>query len=129
VKRSLFDPLPRQISTKALVALVALVVFGTGISVARFLESSRTPIERAPAEVRAAPAVEPAIEGTRPQRIDRPSTRDARYSSGTSSPNGTTYTDGFGRNSALGRLQRAPSCSTSIEVEEPALARPTVEGS
>jgi hypothetical protein len=50
MKRSLlrsFDPLPNALSTKALSALVAIVVLGIGVTVARYLESSTGPATRA----------------------------------------------------------------------------------
>jgi hypothetical protein len=40
VVRSAFDPLPRSLSNKGLGLLVAIVLFGTGITVYRYLESS-----------------------------------------------------------------------------------------
>src|SRR5262245_56143581 len=66
MKRSLlssFDPLPHALSTKGLSALVAIVVLGIGVTVARYLESSTGPARRSgaqsvlsrPGEVRAAP--------------------------------------------------------------------------
>jgi hypothetical protein len=67
MKRSLlssFDPLPHALSTKGLSALVAIVVLGIGVTVARYLESSTGPARRSaahsvfsrPNEVRAAPS-------------------------------------------------------------------------
>jgi hypothetical protein len=67
MKRSLlksFDPLPHALSTKALSALVAIVVLGIGVTVARYLESSTGPAHRSgsrsvfsrSSEVRAAPS-------------------------------------------------------------------------
>lgn len=63
MKRALlsgFDPLPHALSTKGLSALVAVVVLGTGFTVQRYVESSKTtsqssspsPFDR-PGEVRA----------------------------------------------------------------------------
>lgn len=43
VLRSCFEPLPRFLSTKCLVSLVALVLVGTGISVHEYLESTSVP--------------------------------------------------------------------------------------
>src|SRR5262245_10267735 len=40
VVRSPFDPLPRSLSNKGLGLLVAVVLFGTGVTVYRYLESS-----------------------------------------------------------------------------------------
>lgn len=55
MKRSLLDPLPRPLSTPALVALVALVVCGTGVAVMRFLETAPGTGRRAHGTVQAAP--------------------------------------------------------------------------
>ena len=38
--RSTFDPLPRSLSTRGLVALVLVVVLGTAVTVHRYMESS-----------------------------------------------------------------------------------------
>lgn len=67
VLRSTFDPLPRSLPTPGLIALVALVVLGTAVTVHRYLESASptdrrslaTPARAAlsrPSEVRAAPS-------------------------------------------------------------------------
>jgi hypothetical protein len=62
VLRSAIDPLPRALSTKSLVALVAVVVFGTAVTVHRYVESGELPPARGTAllcpcatQVRAAP--------------------------------------------------------------------------
>lgn len=43
VLRSTFDPLPRSLSTRGLVALVLVVVLGTAVTVQRYMESSDHP--------------------------------------------------------------------------------------
>jgi hypothetical protein len=61
-----FDPLPKSLSTKGLLALVGIVVLGTAITVERYVDSSKGPVQRAgshslfdgPSEVRAAPKEE-----------------------------------------------------------------------
>jgi hypothetical protein len=78
VKRSLLDPLPRPLSTKALVALVALVVAGTGIAVIRFLESSPGLQRHAP-EVYAAPESSPnVLPGAAAESLSRGTPRSSR---------------------------------------------------
>ena len=60
-RASSFDPLPHVLSTKGLVALVAIVVLGTAVTVQRYLDSSRAAAHRSgtysalerPGEVRA----------------------------------------------------------------------------
>lgn len=69
MKRSLLDPLPRQLSTQALAVLVALVVCGTGIAVARYLDSDPHD-RRSTGEIHAAPAEE---SGNDPFRRSAPS--------------------------------------------------------
>lgn len=65
VLRTTFDPLPRSLSTPGLIALVAVVVLGTAVTVHRYLESSSVTERRTvsgashaatsrPSEVRAA---------------------------------------------------------------------------
>lgn len=114
MKRSLLDPLPRQLSTSALAALVALVVCGTGIAVARFLDSSPGPVHRPAASVRAAA---PASGDTAPPRQVRPASRGASYaiSSTPTAPDGAC---------------RAQPGSIPCPVRDvaPTLARPGVEG-
>jgi hypothetical protein len=55
--RSLLEPLPRQLSTKALALVVALVVLGTGIAVVRYLDAAAPGIAPRGSTVWAAPAV------------------------------------------------------------------------
>jgi len=119
VKRSLLEPLPRQLSTTALAALVALVVCGTGVAVARYLESSQGPFHAAPSAVRAAP---PATESNAP-RPTRTSPRDtSAYSSGAATS--TDATD-------MGCSTRSASaCGESPAREvQPTLYRPPGDGS
>jgi hypothetical protein len=72
VLRSCFDPLPRSLSTKGLVGLVAVVVLGTGVMVRSYLESaqlaarSKTTAEQAlELPVSPSPSVRPAKNATR----------------------------------------------------------------
>lgn len=109
--RSLLDPLPRQLSTKALAALVALVVCGTGIAVLRFLETSQSPSHRPVPSVRAA---EPAPSTPPPTRTSRPSTWGTAFSGSASS-------------SVLDAAARGLPCAPARE-DQPTLARPAVEG-
>jgi hypothetical protein len=55
VLRSCFDPLPRFLSMKSILGLVAMVLLGTGISVYEYLESAR-PLQRSSQQF-TAPAV------------------------------------------------------------------------
>ncbi|MCY2960418.1 MAG: hypothetical protein NTY35_09665 [Planctomycetota bacterium] len=114
MKRSLLDPLPRQLSTKALAALVALVVCGTGVAVVLFLEAGPGTIRVPSASVRAAPSVSDSV---RPPRSDRPTSRGAAFS-GSDSP------DAFGGSAS----RAAPACSTQVREDQPALYRPDVQG-
>jgi len=121
MKRSLLDPLPRQLSTKALAALVALVVCGTGVAVVRFLESSHQTVHGAPADVRAG---SPSCEEDRPVRV-RASTRGAAesnssYSSGTSEA-------WFDASRCTSSGDSAPA--SAAHDREATLARPPVQGS
>jgi hypothetical protein len=64
VLRSALDPLPRAISTKALMALVGVVVMGTMAAVYGYLESARPPV-RAAGPKRIAERTEvPAVQTT-----------------------------------------------------------------
>lgn len=123
MKRSLLDPLPRQLSTKALAALVALVVCGTGVAVLRFLESGPGPIHRPAPSVRAAPA-EPEA-----QRAPRPARPSTWISTSTPNSGGTPY----GRDSGLRDASPAPGdrspCSASGDGGAPTLYRPDAQGS
>ncbi len=123
MKRSLLDPLPRQLSTTALAALVALVVCGTGVAVARFLESSQGPLRQAPAAVRAAA---PTPDGWKSPRTARPSSRGAADSSRANDSSRPSM-DGFDG----GCSTRATSAwgESSVRDAESTLYRPTVEGS
>lgn len=82
MKRALlpsFDPLPHALSTRGLLALVAVVVMGTAVTVHRYMESSASSPHRPagesrfdrPSEVRAAPRDAP----TAPARSGGMSTR------------------------------------------------------
>lgn len=122
MKRSLLDPLPRQLSTKALAALVALVVCGTGVAVMRFLESGPGAPPRAPSAVRAAsPSDEPA-----PQHAPR-APRTARPDGRTAGPSWT------GPSSSLGDTGRCNPATTSsaapVRDSEPTLFEPERTGS
>lgn len=71
MKRSLLDPLPRPLSTTALVALVAFVVAGTGIAVGLFLESEPGLRRANPAVEAAPPAAERALGPDRPESLSQ----------------------------------------------------------
>jgi len=75
VKRSLLDPLPRPLSTASLVALVALVVCGTGVAVMRFLETAPGFGRGAQGTVQAAPEAESTPAAVSPRAGDRSSVR------------------------------------------------------
>lgn len=114
MKRSLLDPLPRQLSTSALAALVALVVCGTGVAVARFLESGPVPLQRAPVSVRAAAPT--SGDATSPRPIRAPS-RGASYS--------ISATPSASDGACRAQANSAPCQTRDVE---PTLARPSVEG-
>jgi hypothetical protein len=62
VLRSCLDPLPRFLSTRALVAVVAFVVLGTALSVYEYVESGRPPRMAWPKVEAACPLRSPAAE-------------------------------------------------------------------
>ncbi len=113
--RSLFDPLPRPLSTKTLAVLVGLVVLGTGVAVARFLESPPTPVLERSGTVWAAPRGErEASSGVR----NAPGSRTTQEASGS---------DASPRLPCPG--ERTMSSSTSAQPCEPALFAPPAQGS
>lgn len=57
VLRSAIDPLPRAVSTKCLVVLVALVVLGTAVTVHRYVESGEQVLGHASSLCPATPEV------------------------------------------------------------------------
>jgi hypothetical protein len=65
VLRSCLDPLPRLISLKSLVAVVIVLLAGTGISVYEYLESAHLPMRN---EVRAAAESTPASRASAEDR-------------------------------------------------------------
>lgn len=117
MKRSLFDPLPRQISTQALAALVAVVVCGTGVAVARFLESSPGPVAR-PSSIQAASP----SEGPRAPRASRPGTWGAAPAAGASIRADTCSTEVQGQ-----RADPSP-CQGTVRDCEPTQFRPAADG-
>jgi len=123
VKRSLLDPLPRQLSTKALAALVALVVCGTGVAVVRFLESGPGPIHRPAASVRAAPATPEA------QRAPRPVRPSTWISTSNSTPAGSFSSRDAGARDGYPAPRGSAPCSSSERGGAPTLYRPDAQGS
>jgi len=84
VLRSAIDPLPRALSTKSLLALVAVVVLGTAVTVHRYVESGdliapHTSATVCPcaAEVRAAPGECERVQNSVPT-VRAGTTSDAR---------------------------------------------------
>lgn len=114
--RSLFDPLPRPLSTKTLAVLVGLVILGTGVAVARFLEYAPTPVLDS-GTVWAAPAGEPR-EAPRAVRT-APSSRTQESSACETIP----------RPSCSGGRTVSSSTTEPTRAETPALFQAPVEGS
>jgi len=129
VKRSLLDPLPRPISTPALVALVALVVCGTGVAVMRFLETAPGAARRSHGTVHAAPegGAAPAPETRRDtwRAPARPITR------GTLSAGGGTLRSDIRPSETTTGMSEAQTRSIPCSAAEtaPTLARPLSVGS
>jgi len=116
--RSLFDPLPRPLSTKTLAVLVGLVVLGTGVAVARFLESPPTPVLERSGTVWAAP-------GGRGERTAPTGARNASGGRLTQESSGADASPGTGCSS-----ERTTSRSTSARpCDTPALFAPPAQGS
>jgi hypothetical protein len=113
--RSLFDPLPRPLSTKTLAVLVGVVVLGTAVAVARFLETPPTPVLDRSGTVWAAPSS--AREASSPAR----ETSSGWRSTPTSSPS-------CGADPRPGCAGTASS-TTAQPSEMPALFEPPAQGS
>jgi len=81
VLRSCIDPLPRFLSTRGLLALVLLVLGGTGLSVHGLLQADAKPARSAGPQVR---------QQCEPQRPAAPARTPARFAevSGPSGPSG-----------------------------------------
>ncbi|MBL8861338.1 MAG: hypothetical protein JNK02_04925 [Planctomycetes bacterium] len=120
MKRSLLDPLPRQLSTPALAALVALVVLGTGVAVARFLESAATKVEAAPAS-QVLPRVEGRVPGPDPGQPAGP----WRELSGGARRSGPAYSTGASWTEAL---RGCSGGATPSSEPAPAAYRPGADG-
>lgn len=116
--RSLFDPQPRPLSTKTLAVLVGLVVLGTGVAVARFLENPPTPVLERSGTVWAAP------RGER----EAPRAQQRGTSSSRATSNGSSGCDAIPRAGCPG--DRPMSRSTSAQPSEaPALFVEPAQGS
>jgi hypothetical protein len=117
--RSLFDPLPRPLSTKTLAVLVGLVVLGTGVAVARFLESPPTPVLDRSGTVWAAP-----VNGREAPRGERAAPSGVRDSVGSRTAQHASGCD----------ARPAPACSSQRSTsaqpgETPTLFAPPPQGS
>ncbi len=136
MKRSLLDPLPRQLSTPALVALVALVVCGTGVAVARYLDSDPHDL-RSSGAVHAAPQ-ESDLSPSSPTDLrygDRPTSRagltvNSPASNAFASPaRGYRASPMVDTSSDCQVRPSKPACSSVGYDDAPSLYQPTTPGS
>lgn len=120
VLRSCFDPLPRFMSTKSLIGLVAMVVVGTGISVYEYLESSRLPVHAAQS-ARASEAIGEIRRAPSPRDCEASEPADRRVAPGI---------DGCADSPTL-RLsaEHAADSTTGAQPHAPSVFEPAVENS